>query len=100
MLRVSAASIERVESVCREEVSAQQLRDDLLSMLVAGHETTASALTWTMKLLAENPEKLSIVRPEIPETPDIRSNGVLSERHPDYSYGVTSQSGCESLMEP
>lgn len=47
---------------CREEVSAQQLRDDLLSMLVAGHETTASALTWTMKLLAENPEKLSIVR--------------------------------------
>ena len=49
--------------VGREEVSAQQLRDDLLSMLVAGHETTASALTWTLKLLAENPEKLAKVCP-------------------------------------
>jgi carotene epsilon-monooxygenase len=44
-------------------VSAQQLRDDLLSMLVAGHETTGSALTWTMYLLAENPDKMAKVRP-------------------------------------
>ena len=45
----------------REEVSAQQLRDDLLSMLVAGHETTGSALTWTMYLLAQNPDKMAKV---------------------------------------
>ena len=45
----------------REEVSAQQLRDDLLSMLVAGHETTGSALTWTMYLLAYNPDKMAKV---------------------------------------
>jgi hypothetical protein len=42
----------------REEVSEKQLRDDLLSMLVAGHETTGSALTWTLHLLAANPDKL------------------------------------------
>ena len=35
-----------------------QLRDDLLSMLVAGHETTGSVLTWTVDLLARNPETL------------------------------------------
>ncbi len=46
----------------REEVSATQLRDDLLSMLVAGHETTGSALTWTMYLLAQNPDKMAKVR--------------------------------------
>ena len=39
-----------------------QLRDDLLSMLVAGHETTGSALTWTLYLLAQNPDKMRKVR--------------------------------------
>lgn len=43
----------------REEVDSTQLRDDLLSMLVAGHETTGSALTWTMYLLATHPEKMA-----------------------------------------
>ena len=42
-------------------MSATQLRDDLLSMLVAGHETTGSALTWTMYLLAQNPDKMAKV---------------------------------------
>lgn len=42
-------------------MSAKQLRDDLLSMLVAGHETTGSALTWTLHLLAANPATLARV---------------------------------------
>lgn len=46
----------------REEVSSTQLRDDLLSMLVAGHETTASVLTWTMYLLVQNPDKMAIAQ--------------------------------------
>ncbi len=43
----------------RVEVAEKQLRDDLLSMLVAGHETTGSALTWTLHLLAANPATLA-----------------------------------------
>lgn len=35
------------------QVSSVQLRDDLLSMLVAGHETTGSVLTWTIYLLSK-----------------------------------------------
>lgn len=35
------------------QVSSEQLRDDLLSMLVAGHETTGSVLTWTLYLLSK-----------------------------------------------
>ena len=46
----------------REEVSAAQLRDDLLSMLVAGHETTGSVLTWTLYLLAQHPQAMAKVR--------------------------------------
>ncbi|KAI7982021.1 hypothetical protein LOK49_Contig3G00008 [Camellia lanceoleosa] len=34
-------------------VSSIQLRDDLLSMLVTGHETTGSVLTWTAYLLSK-----------------------------------------------
>lgn len=32
------------------------LRDEMMSLLVAGHETTAAALSWTWYLLAEHPE--------------------------------------------
>ena len=31
-----------------EDVSTRQLRDDLMTMLVAGHETTAALLTWVL----------------------------------------------------
>lgn len=33
----------------------RQLRDEVVTMFLAGHETTANALTWTFQLLAENP---------------------------------------------
>ncbi len=35
-------------------MSEQQLRDELVTVLLAGHETTASALTWTFILLAKS----------------------------------------------
>lgn len=34
----------------------QALRDEMVTMLVAGHETTALALTWTFQLLGRHPE--------------------------------------------
>ncbi len=37
-------------------LSGEQLRDEILTLFVAGHETTALALTWTWYLLAHNPE--------------------------------------------
>ncbi|HUQ19476.1 MAG TPA: cytochrome P450 [Gemmatimonadaceae bacterium] len=33
-----------------------QLRDEALTIFLAGHETTANALTWTWYLLSQNPE--------------------------------------------
>jgi len=37
-------------------MSDQQLRDELMTLFGAGHETTAVALTWTWYLLARHPE--------------------------------------------
>lgn len=54
-------SVLRFLIASRQEVSSTQLRDDLLSMLVAGHETTGSVLTWTLHLLALHPDKLAKV---------------------------------------
>ncbi len=35
--------------------SHRQVRDDLMSIILAGHETTASQLAWAFQLLAHNP---------------------------------------------
>jgi cytochrome P450 len=40
-------------------MSDQELRDELLTLLVAGHETTANALAWAAERLARHPEKLA-----------------------------------------
>ncbi len=37
-------------------MSDMQLRDEAMTMMIAGHETTASALAWTWYLLARHPE--------------------------------------------
>ena len=36
-------------------MSDQQLRDEAITLFIAGHETTANALTWTWLLLARSP---------------------------------------------
>src|SRR5690606_9776520 len=38
------------------EMSDRQLHDEALTIVLAGHETTANALTWTLYLLSQNPE--------------------------------------------
>ncbi|GMP54857.1 hypothetical protein CsSME_00019887 [Camellia sinensis var. sinensis] len=47
------------------DVDDRQLRDDLMTMLIAGHETTAAVLTWAVFLLAQNPSKMKKAQAEI-----------------------------------
>ena len=43
----------------------RELRDELLTLLVAGHETTATALAWAVERLARHPDKLQRLSREV-----------------------------------
>ncbi|WOH07922.1 hypothetical protein DCAR_0727357 [Daucus carota subsp. sativus] len=55
-------------------VSSKQLRDDLMTMLIAGHETTAAVLTWTFYLLSKEPSVMLKLQNEV--------DSVLGDRIP------------------
>jgi cytochrome P450 len=48
-------------------MSDAELRDQLMTLLMAGHETTATALAWAFDLLFRAPQKLERLRAEIAE---------------------------------
>jgi cytochrome P450 len=48
-----------------EGMSDQQLRDEVVTIFSAGHETTAQALTWTFYLLSTHPEAERRLRDEV-----------------------------------
>jgi cytochrome P450 len=48
-------------------MSDQQVRDESLTLFLAGHETTANALVWTFYLLSQNPEAEKKFHAEIDE---------------------------------
>jgi cytochrome P450 len=52
----------------------EQIRDEALTLLLAGHETTANALTWTWLLLAQHPAAEERLHAEL--------DGVLDGRPP------------------
>ncbi len=52
-------------------MSDDLLRDEILTMLAAGHETTANALAWTLHLLAERPDIQDEVAAEIAAAGDL-----------------------------
>jgi cytochrome P450 len=47
------------------EMSDREVRDQLITLLLAGHETTATALAWTFDLLLRNPATLDRLTAEV-----------------------------------
>mmetsp|Transcript_491 Transcript_491/g.1145 ORF Transcript_491/g.1145 Transcript_491/m.1145 type:complete len:647 (+) Transcript_491:75-2015(+) len=58
------------------DATQKQLRDDLITLLIAGHETTGSMLTWATWLLAQYPEAQAKMQKELDD--------VLGGRDPTY----------------
>jgi cytochrome P450 len=55
-------------------MSDEELRNETITLLLAGHETTANALTWTLYLLARHPEAMERMNDEV--------ESVLGDRAP------------------
>lgn len=53
-------------------MSDLQVRDECLTIFLAGHETTANALTWTWYLLSQNPETEKKLHEELDRVLDSR----------------------------
>lgn len=91
-------------------MTAVQVRDELLTILLAGHETTANALTWTWYLLSQFPdvagtlhdELAAVLQGRLPTPSDLAalpySRMVLSESMrlypPAWAIGRTAVANC------
>lgn len=56
-------------------VSAAEVRDEVVTLIVAGHETVAATLTWTWALLAAHPDVEQRLHDEIDALPEPGPNG-------------------------
>jgi len=70
-----------------DRMSDSQLRDEVMTIFLAGHETTANALTWTFYLLSQNPDIESKLYDEInrvlgSESGEKKENGDILHRTP------------------
>jgi cytochrome P450 len=55
-VRPSNAASTSISSPTDEKMSDKQVRDEVMTIFIAGHETTANALTWTFYLLSQYPD--------------------------------------------
>lgn len=62
-----------------EPMSDGELRDELMTLLVAGHETTATALAWAFELLLRNPAALGRLEEELAEDGEQYLDAVIKE---------------------
>jgi cytochrome P450 family 135 len=57
----------------------RELRDELMTLLVAGHETTATGLSWAIELLARHPEARSRIESSVAAGDEEYLDAVIKE---------------------
>jgi cytochrome P450 len=60
-------------------MSDAEIHDELLTLLVAGHETTATALSWAIERLIRHPDKLGRLRDEVAVGEDAYLTATIQE---------------------
>ncbi len=62
-----------------ESLSDKEIRDDLVTLVLAGHETTATTLAWVVDLLLHHPDALERVRAEARDGGTAYTEAVINE---------------------
>ncbi len=73
-------------------MSDQQVRDEAMTIFLAGHETTANALTWTWYLLSQHPDVEGRVHAELDQVLDGRPAGAEDLSRLGYTWRVLAES--------
>ena len=62
-----------------EQLTDSEIRDDLITLMLAGHETTATTLAWAFDLLLHHPDALRRVQSEAVNGGEAFTTAVLNE---------------------
>jgi cytochrome P450 len=69
----------RSEHLDGTPMTAAEIRDELVTMLIGGHESTAASLSWAIEHLARSPDAMARVRREIAEGDETYLDAVVKE---------------------
>jgi cytochrome P450 len=72
-----AMLLQMVDDETGEQMTDQQLRDEAITLFLAGYETTSVAISWAYELLTRHPEVMAKLKAEV--------DGVLGDRLPAFA---------------
>jgi len=74
-----------------QQMSEEQVRDEVMTLLLAGHESTANAITWMWYLLAQHPAVESKLHDELDTVLDGRPPAVVDLQQLPYTQMVVKE---------
>src|SRR5690348_858390 len=74
-----------------EAMPERQLIDELMTLVVAGHETTASGLNWTWYLLSQHPDADHRLQSEVCAAPEIAAPSLAEVESLGYTQQVVNE---------
>jgi cytochrome P450 len=74
-----------------EHLTNQQVRDEVMTVLLAGHESTANALTWMWYLVSQNPEVQDKLQRELDAVLDGKMPSVEDLKRLPYNHMIVKE---------
>lgn len=75
--------LQRMATLPDHILSKKMLKDEIITMIIAGYETTANSVCWILGLLAKHSEVQQRIRDELNSNPDIIESISFRKSHPE-----------------